>query len=95
MLLQNDIETVVGLIEAEHIEQAVAMWSKRRGEKNCCAPCFYSPLDECVRCASCLDSNLSTALLQRAYAQVTPSRLEAARDSLSTWIDDRGLPQTG
>ena len=82
---ETTIETVISLIETGKIDRAVAAWASMRKAGEHCSPCFFSPLDDNTRCASCLESNLSKALLSRGYTSIPRDRLEGARRTIMDW----------
>lgn len=80
------IATIVDFIMDGNHDQAAQTWSSAHGADNKCTPCFYSPLDNNIRCASCLESHLGIATLKRAYPSIGHDRLSTAHKSLDDWI---------
>lgn len=83
------IEQIVAKIAAQSHDDAVQNWIEARHGGNKCSPCFYSPMNERVRCAACLLSHFEFAQLKHAYPGIIPENLEAARRSLAQWIQSQ------
>jgi len=81
-----DIKTIVDLIASSEHRRAVEVWEGLCSDKGKCDPCFYAPLKETIRCASCLESHLSYALLQRLYAHVEEAEITLAQQNLRGWL---------
>lgn len=84
------IKAAVDLIIEGEYAQAVDKWLDARDNDHKCSPCFYSPLKKCVRCASCLESHLGMAALQRSYPAVQHEQLVTAQKKLDDWIRAQG-----
>ena len=81
------IKTVVERIAAKEYGQAVEAWKGVCCAQGKCKPCFYAPLTEAVRCASCLESHLAYAQLQHLYAFMDEADLAHAQQSLKAWLE--------
>jgi len=86
------IETVVQLIAANDLAPAVATWKDACCSQGKCELCFYAPLDEDIRCASCLESHLANAQLKRLYTFLNEGEIAQAKQSLKVWLADAKAP---
>ena len=81
------ISNIVEHIVSGRVRQAVGLWKALRVDHRKCCPCFYSPLDVSIRCASCLETYFSHIELRRSHRGIEPEQLSLAQGSLSTWIE--------
>ena len=86
------IETVVKLITANELVRAVAMWKDVCCSQGNCELCFYAPLDEDIRCASCLESHRANAQLRRLYPSMDEAEIAQAKQNLKVWLADAIAP---
>ena len=86
------IETVVKLIAASEHARAVAIWKDACCSQGKCETCFYIPMDEDIRCASCLESHLANAQLRRLYPSVDEGEIAQVQQSLKVWLSDAIAP---
>lgn len=79
-----NISNIIKFIVDGDERQAFEDWKSQLERQNKCTPCYYSPMHESVRCASCLESYLTLAELQRLHGD--KDQLSQARLGINFWI---------
>lgn len=79
------IDEIVELVGANQCAAAASLWKRIRHEGQACTPCYYSPVDESVRCAECLDTHLAKAQLQRNITHIDESTISQTMRNLRIW----------
>lgn len=85
MSLNATINKIVELVSANQCASAVSLWKRARHEGQACTPCFYSPIDESIRCAECLDTHLTKAQLQRTVTHIDEGTISQIKHNLRVW----------
>lgn len=76
------VEQVVHSLCMGDVERAVDVWREGRSSDDKCHSCFYSDLDEKLRCSTCLEVNLLNLILKRSYGRAEKGQVLQAYDHL-------------
>ena len=89
MLLDvKQMKAIVDLLGEEHYAPAIELWQDLQVTAASCNSCFYESLDEAVRCAVCLESHLTNAILGFFYPSIIQDDMELAEQSIKAWLHD-------
>lgn len=87
MLLETkQIATIIDLISDGAEQNAVTCWKRTQADGQKCDACFYLPLAEEVRCATCLEGHLTQAVMSYTYPKINQAALEHAERAIKAWV---------